>query len=152
MKRKNVKVGMKVVCNDSGEILTVYEVEPDTYVGCWTVRVGVGEVNSEWVSHKDIKPYKEQCVVNDEEINFPHPLMQYIGCEVVIDDNPDRVGWIVRIDCNCSGVQPFLVSSENGLHRGGAYVEPYYKDNCNWMEHERLQLVNEDGTLSSIPA
>ena len=153
MKHKNVKVGMKVVYKETGEIYTVTHVEPTCYDGVLTVKIKIDEWSWCWVSHKDIKPYKEECAVNDEEITFPHPLMQYIGCEVVIDGDVDNVGWIVRIDCgNGHGGMPFLVDNKKGFHSGGCYVEPYYKSNCNWMEYERLQLVNEDGSLSSIPA
>ena len=158
MKRKNVKVGMKVLHKVNGDIYTVVGLEPDSYVGYLTVKLDGFFCGREWVNHKEIKPYKEEkvvgvSVVENDNIKFPHPLMQYIGCEVVIDGDVDNVGWIVRIDCGDGhGGHPFLVYNKNGFHSGGGYVEPYYKRSCNWRGYQQLQLVNEDGSLSPIPA
>ena len=156
MKRKNVKVGMKVVYKPDGDVFTVAEVELDWYDGIYTVKLDDGKGDCGWLNHAEIKPYKEgneKGVIEDDAITFQHPLMQYIGCEVVIDGDVDNVGWIVRIDCGYGhGGQPFLVDNKNGFHSGGGYVEPYYKSSCNWRGYQQLQLVNEDGSLSPIPA
>ncbi len=58
MKLKNVKVGMKVVVKETGDVVTVGCVEGVGYTGCLSVFVK-GEKYVDWVHHDKIKPYKE---------------------------------------------------------------------------------------------
>lgn len=58
MKLKNVKVGMKVVLKETGDVCTVLEVEDKSYDGYYTVKVDIRD-RFDWYTHTELKPYKE---------------------------------------------------------------------------------------------